>query len=109
MAEYDSFKVLQVPCPKCGIEAGEECVTDRGKKATYFHTARKAVVYPSWGANVSGRQNKSTDHGAKRRKLCKAIVDVAMKWYNHAKSDADLVEAIKALKDHRAHHPEVQG
>jgi hypothetical protein len=49
---YESDKVMLVACPHCGVAAGKHCVTKPkgggpGTKAL-LHTARKALVYPSY-------------------------------------------------------------
>jgi hypothetical protein len=54
MAEYDERKVLEVACPRCGSQPDDPCRTKSGKVSTDLHTARKAMVYESYGKNVKG-------------------------------------------------------
>lgn len=113
MSEYDSFKVLQVECSKCGSKPGSDCITRNGTKAGDFHTARKAVVYPSYGQGTRGNTGKRGVKGSNpatvRNQLRNKVIDLAVKLYTHEVPEIELMAAVKALKYHRAKHPGIRG
>lgn len=118
MAEYDSFKVLQVACPKCGVAAGEDCLTAKGAK-TGHHVARKAMVYPRFGKSTSGSNKQGMPSPVSdRQKLRKEVLKLAMDWSGAERPyPADheperlraLGDACRELALHRHDHPNVRG
>jgi hypothetical protein len=118
LSEYDSLKVFAVACPKCEAKSGNTCVTDSGKKTDYFHTARKAVVYPSWNKNsVSGSQSPRVI-SSERSRLRKEVINKAIAWsgaehpYDSKvlpQREKALVNACLDLAHHRVQHPGLQG
>jgi hypothetical protein len=124
--EYDSFKVLQAECPRCGAKSGENCHSTTGKPAP-FHIVRKAAVYPRFGKkqttakrnSATGKQGvEDSNPQATRRVLRREVIAAAMRYsgadggYDPAeepsRSDA-LFKACQALSIHRAHHPNIRG
>jgi hypothetical protein len=46
--DMQQLATTSFPCPYCGVDAGQRCVTKSGARANWTHTSRSWPIHTAW-------------------------------------------------------------